>query len=89
MPHPGRFCLHKLALFALRTGADNPKRQKDVLQAALLASTIAGEQEFLLVDAIKGMDSKMRAKVRPGVARVLALLKDPAFEAAHLLEPLA
>ncbi len=88
VPHPGRFCLHKLALFALRTGADNPKREKDALQAALLASTIASDQEFLLMDAIESMDSKMRSKVRPGVARVLTLLKDNAGEATRLLETL-
>ena len=37
VPHAGWYCLHKLALYALRTGADNPKREKDVLQAAVLA----------------------------------------------------
>lgn len=37
VPHAGWFCRHKLALYALRTGADNPKREKEVLQTAVLA----------------------------------------------------
>jgi len=89
VPHPGWFCLHKLALYALRTGAENPKREKDVLQAAILASALAHEQDFLLAEAIESMDSKLRSRVKPGIKRALALLKDGSSEAMRLLEPLA
>ena len=89
VPHPGWFCLHKLALYALRTGGDNPKREKDVLQAAVLASVLAHDQEFLLAEAVEGMDSKLRSKARPGVKRALVILKDDSPEAVRLLEPLA
>ena len=89
VPHPGWFCLHKLALFELRTGADNPKREKDVLQAAVLASALAEDQDSLLTEAIAGMDGKLRTKVKAGVRRALALLKDGSAEAVRLLEPLA
>ena len=89
VPHAGWFCLHKLALYALRTGADNPKREKDVLQAAVLAQALAHTNDFLLTEAIAGMDSKLKAKIRPGVKRALTLLGDQAMEAATLLEPLA
>jgi hypothetical protein len=89
VPHPGWFCLHKLALFELWTGADNPKREKDVFQAAVLASALALDQDFLLIEAIEEMDSKLRSKVKAGVRRALALLKDGPAEAARLLEPLA
>jgi hypothetical protein len=89
VPHPGWFCLHKLALFALRTGSDDPKRGKDLLQAVLLASALAEDQDFLLVEAIDGADSKLRAKLKPGVRRALTFLKDGSAEATRLLEPLA
>jgi YD repeat-containing protein len=89
VPHPGWFCLHKLALFELRTGADNPKREKDVLQAAVLASALAQDQDLLLTEAIEGMDGKLRSKVKTGARRALALLKDGPAEAVRLLQPLA
>lgn len=88
VPHAGWYCLHKLALYALRTGADNPKREKDVLQAAVLAQALAQKNDFLLTEAIEGMDSKLKTKVRPGVKRALALIGDDAPEATGLLEPL-
>jgi hypothetical protein len=89
VPHAGWYCLHKLALYALRTGADNPKREKDVLQAAVLAQALAQKNDFLLTEAIDGMDSKLRTRIRPGVKRALALLGDGAHEAAGLLGSLA
>jgi hypothetical protein len=89
VPHPGWFCVHKLALFELRTGVDNPKREKDVLQAAVLASALAQDQDHLLTEAIAGMDGKLRSKVKAGARRALALLKDGPAEAVRLLQPLA
>jgi hypothetical protein len=89
VPHPGWFCVHKLALFELRSGGDSAKREKDVFQAAVLASALAQDQDFLLIEAIEKMDSKLRSKVKAGVRRALALLKDGPAEAARLLKPLA
>jgi hypothetical protein len=89
VPHAGWFCLHKLALYALRTGADNPKREKDVFQAAVLALALTHKHDFLLIEAIEGMDSKLKSKIRLGARRALALLGTEGFEAAGLLEPLA
>lgn len=89
VPHAGWFCLHKLALYSLRTGAGNPKREKDVFQAAALAQVLARKNDFLLTEAIDGMDSKLKSRIRPGVKRALALLDAGAPEAASLLEPLA
>jgi len=87
VPHPGRFCVHKLAVYSLRSGFDAARREKDVAQAALLAATLAREQEFLFADAVEAMDRGLRAKVRAGARRALSLLADP--EAAALIEPLA
>ena len=89
VPHPGWFCLHKLALFELRTGADNPKREKDLQQATVLAAALAQDQDFLLIEAIDGMDAKLRSKLKAGARRALTLLKDGPAEAVRLLEPLA
>jgi hypothetical protein len=89
VPHAGWFCLHKLALYSLRTGADNPKREKDVFQAAVLAQALAHKADFLLAEAMDGMDAKLKSKIRPGVKRALVLLGDGAPEAASLLESLA
>jgi len=89
IPHAGWFCLHKLALYSLRTGADNPKREKDVVQAAVLAQALAHKNDFLLVEAIEGMDEKLRKRIRPGVKRALALIGDGAPETSGLLEKLA
>jgi len=89
VPHAGWFCLHKLALYSLRTGADNPKREKDVLQAAVLAQALAQKNDFLLTEAIEGIDDKLKKRVRAGVKRALALLGDGAPEAASMLQKLA
>jgi YD repeat-containing protein len=89
VPHAGRFCVHKLALYALRGGVGNPKREKDVLQAALLAAALSQGQEFLLDEAIKAADRTLRAKASPGVKRALDLLGDEHPEAARRIEALA
>ena len=73
VPHPGWFCVHKLALYSLRTGGDNPKREKDVLQAAILAEALAEKHEFLLKEATDGMDSQLKSRIRPGAKRALEL----------------
>lgn len=86
VPHPGWFCLHKLALYSLRTGADNPKRKKDVLQGAMLAVALARDQDFLLSEAIDDMDKAFRSKVKPGAKRALESIGPESPEAATMLE---
>jgi hypothetical protein len=88
VPHPGWFCLHKLALYSLRTGADNPKREKDAFQAAVLLTAFAHEQDFLLADAVAAMDKKLASRIKPGAKRARALLEKDHPEAAALLAPL-
>jgi YD repeat-containing protein len=89
VPHPGRFCLHKLALFRLRSASDSPKREKDVHQAAILAAALARDQEFLLLEARRAADSSLRSKLKSGAKRAMALLEDSSPEAAKFLESLA
>ncbi len=89
VPHPGRFCLHKLALFRLRTGSDNAKREKDLYQAAVLAIALAQDQDFLLIEAKRAAGAGLRSKVKPGAKRALTLLEDSSPEAVRFLESLA
>jgi len=87
VPHAGRFCLHKLAVYALRS--DHAKRDKDLAQATLLAAVLAEHQEFLLDDALTALDRTMRAKVKPGAARALQLLGTQHAAAAERLASIA
>ena len=89
VPHPGRFCVHKLAMFSLRPGADSPKRGKDVLQAAALAAALMHEEDFRLTEAIDGMHKTLRKRVKPGAKQALRYLADGYPEAARIVETLA
>lgn len=89
VPHAGWYCLHKLALYSLRTGADNPKREKDVLQATVLAQALIQKGDFLLAEAVDGLDAKLKKRIRPGAKRALALLGDGSPETSAMLASLA
>jgi hypothetical protein len=88
VPHGGRFCVHKLAVYALR-GGNNPKSQKDVAQAAVLAAAMSQDQEFMLHDAIGAMDKALRSKAKVGARRAIGLLERDYPEAADMLAALA
>jgi hypothetical protein len=88
VPHAGRFCVHKLAVYSLRSGFDNPKREKDVHQAALLAAALVERHEFLLDQAIRAADKSLRAKARKGTRRAIELLGEANPEATRRLETL-
>jgi hypothetical protein len=81
--------VRKLAVFSLRAGADVPKREKDVFQAAVLAAALTCEEDFRLIEAIDGMDRKLRARVRQGARRALRYLGDEYPDAARIMETLA
>jgi hypothetical protein len=83
VPHAGRFCLHKLAVYALRP--DAAKRDNDVAQAALLAAALAAQDEFLLDEAADALDRALRKKLKPGARRALTLLGDDHPAAAERL----
>lgn len=89
VPNPGRYCIHKLAVYAMRSGSQNPKRDKDAFQAAILAASLAPEQDVLLEEAIGAMGKAMRAKARPGARRALEWLAGDPPEAAAVLERIA
>jgi hypothetical protein len=89
VPHPGRFCLHKLALFRLRSASDNAKREKDVYQAAILAAALARDQDFFLIEARRAAGASLCSKLKAGARRAIALLDDNSPEAVRFLELLA
>jgi hypothetical protein len=89
IPHAGRFLIHKLAVATLRSASDNPKREKDILQSAILAVALAQEQDFVLQDAIDAMNLALRNRVKPAIRRALKLLQLDYPAAAQLLEKLA
>lgn len=89
VPHPGRFCLHKLALFQLRSRSDGAKREKDLYQAAVLAAALTQDQDFLLIEAKRAAEANLRSKLKTGARRALTLLEDKHPEGARFLELLA
>ena len=89
VPSAGRYCVHKLAVYSLRSASDRPKRDKDVFHAAALAAALATEQDVLLLDAAEAMTKTMRAKARAGARRALEWLGGNRPEAAEVLERIA
>jgi hypothetical protein len=89
VPHAGRFLIHKLAVSTLRAASDSPKREKDILQSATLAATIAQDQDFVLQEAIDAINVPLRKRVKPAVRRTLKLLQSDYPAAVQLLEKLA
>jgi len=89
VPHPGRYCVHKLAVYSLRSGKDNPKREKDVHQAALLAAAMAEDQDYMFAEAMAAAAKPLRAMAKAGAQRALKLLEADHPEAAEQLAVLA
>jgi len=89
VPSAGRYCIHKLAVYAMRSASDNSKRDKDAFQAATLAAALAPDQDILLLDAVDAMTKTMRDKARHGARRALDWLDGDPPEAAEVLERIA
>lgn len=87
VPHPGRFCVHKLAVYSMRSGG--AKSEKDLEQATVLAAVLAGEQNYLLTDAIDATGKSLRSRARAGARRAVEMLDSEYPEAAQLLSTLA
>lgn len=89
VPHPGRYCVHKLAVYSLRSGQDNPKREKDLHQAALLAVALAEDKDYMLAEAITAAAKPLRTAAKAGAQRAIKLLQADHPEAAEQLAELA
>lgn len=83
VPQAGRFCVHKLAVSALR-GSTSTKAEKDIFQSAVMAAVIARDREYEIDEAFDEADIAMRKKISEGAAKALKYLeKYP--EAAQIL----
>jgi hypothetical protein len=87
LPQPGRYCVHKLAVSALRSSG-SAKADKDVLQASALAVVLAATREFELEEAAGDASRALRQKVRRGAVQAVSLLGDSYPDAAELMERL-
>lgn len=64
VPRAGRYALHKLLVADLRTGAENPKIEKDLSQAGILAAILAEEDPAELEDAAGALTPTMKKHIR-------------------------
>lgn len=88
VPQPARYCLHKLAVADLRFGADNPKIEKDVIQAGILAAILVPEDPSALEDAAAAIPESMRKHVKKAFLKTRAALEHEHPEALSFLEHL-
>ncbi len=88
IPHAGRLCIHKLALFSLRAGSDDSKREKDIFQSAMLAAILAEQHDFSLHEAIDAMNKPLRIRAKPGAMRAIKMLQADYPAAVEIIERL-
>jgi hypothetical protein len=87
-PHPARYGLHKLVVAALRSGRENPKIEKDVVQAGILAAIMAEEDPDALEEAAADLTipmAKQARKTLPRLERILAAEYPAALELVQRL----
>jgi len=89
VPHPGRFCIHKLAVHSLRGATNSAKSEKDIYQSALLAAALAEEHDFFLHEAIEAMSRPLRIRVKPAARRALKMLQADYPAAVEILARLS
>lgn len=89
VPHPGRFCIHKLAVYALRGAGESAKREKDIFQSAVLAAALAEEHDFFLQEAIEAMARPLRSRVKLAAKRASQILQPQYPAAAEILARLS
>jgi len=73
IPNAGRYCIHKLAVFAMRRGA-NPKGAKDLNQAAILAAALTQQDDFMLTEAIDAAAPSLKRLAKTGAKAAITLL---------------
>ncbi|MBM4256247.1 MAG: hypothetical protein FJ147_10155 [Deltaproteobacteria bacterium] len=87
LPHPGRYCVSKLAVSALRS-AGSAKSDKDILQAAVMAAVLSTARDFVLEEAIDEASRTLKQKAQRGATQAVRLLENHYPEAVRLLEHL-
>lgn len=86
VPEPGRFCWHKLAVSQLRQTAFIAKAEKDLAQAACIATAMAAERLDDLLAAGEAMPAGMKRKVAAAFPRFAGLFGD---DYRHIAEAMA
>ena len=73
-PQPARYCLHKLVVAALRSGLENPKIEKDTIQAGILAAILTEEDSASLEDAAAALTPRMAKHAKKTLLRLQKVL---------------
>ena len=69
VPQPGRYAMHKLVVADIRSGADNPKVEKDLVQAGILAAILTSDDQEELLTAARDLTPAMRKHARNSLPR--------------------
>ena len=69
VPQPVRYALHKLVVADLRYGAENPKIEKDLVQAGILATILANDDPHELLTAANHLTPAMRKHAKRSLPR--------------------
>lgn len=75
-PQPARYCLHKLAVANLRSGAENPKIEKDIAQASILAAILSEEDAGALESAAAAATPAMIRHMKKSLAKMAPMLAE-------------
>ena len=88
-PEPARYCFHKLLVANLRSGLENPKIEKDLIQAGILAAILAEEDPGALEEAAAAMTTAMARHVKKSLPRLDKVLANAYPAAADLIHRLS
>jgi len=75
-PQPARYCLHKLVVADLRSGAENPKIEKDIAQASILAAILADEDPGALESAAAAATPAMFKHMKKAFTKMVPMLTE-------------
>lgn len=73
-PQPARYCLHKLVVASLRSGLGNPKIEKDLIQAGILAAILTEDDPGALEAAAAALPAAMLKHAKKSFPRFEKLL---------------
>lgn len=87
-PQPARYALHKLVIADLRSGADNPKVEKDLVQAGILSAILTQDDPSALEEAATKLTPTMRKHALKSLPRWLPVMGNNYANAAQLVQEL-
>ena len=87
-PQPARYCLHKLVVAALRSGLENPKIEKDTIQAGILAAILTEEDSASIEEAAAVLTPRMAKQAKKTLPRLEKVLAGEYPAALELIQRL-